>query len=84
MSYAVGRRFDLDLAFLWLWCRLVATALSRPLLWEPPYVTGMALKRQKDQKKKFFLTAKYMDNHPFWVLSLQNGYGEKGIKNLMT
>ena len=24
-----------DLAFLWLWCRLVATAPIRPLAWEP-------------------------------------------------
>ena len=32
---------------LWLWCRLVATALIRPLAWEPPYAAGAALKRQK-------------------------------------
>jgi len=30
----------------------VATALTRPLAWEPPYATGMALKRQKKKKKK--------------------------------
>ena len=28
-------------------CRLAATALIRPLAWEPPYATGEALKRQK-------------------------------------
>ena len=27
-----------DLALLWLWCRLVATALIGALAWEPPYV----------------------------------------------
>ena len=52
MSYGVGRRFGLDLALLRLWCRLVATALIRPLAWEPPYVTVAALKRQKRKKKE--------------------------------
>ena len=40
-----------DPALLWLWCRLEATALIRPLAWEPPYAKGEALKRQKDQKQ---------------------------------
>ena len=35
-----------------LWHRLTATALIRPLAWEPPYTTGVALKRQKTEKKK--------------------------------
>ena len=35
-----------DPALLWLWCRLAATALIRPLAWEPP-----ALKRQKKKKR---------------------------------
>ena len=39
-------------ALLWLWCRLAATALIRPLAWEPPYATGVALKRPKKKKKK--------------------------------
>jgi len=29
-----------DLALLWLWCRLAATALIRPLAWEAPYAAG--------------------------------------------
>ena len=33
-----------DLALLWLWCRLAATALIRPLAWEPPYAAAAALK----------------------------------------
>jgi len=37
---------------LWLWRRLAATALIRPLDWEPPYATGMALKRPKKKKEK--------------------------------
>ena len=52
MRCGVGRRRSLDLAFLWLWSRLVATALIRPLFWEPPYAAGAALKRQDGKKKK--------------------------------
>ena len=52
MSCGVGRRRGLDLALLWLWCRLAATALIQPLAWEPPHVAGVALKRQK--KLKYF------------------------------
>ena len=28
---------------VWLWCRLVATALMRPLAWKPPHAVGVAL-----------------------------------------
>jgi len=52
MSWGVGRRHGSDLALVWLWHRPVATALIRPLAWEPPYAAGVALKRQKDKKKK--------------------------------
>ena len=41
-----------DMALLWLWHRLAATALIGPLAWEPPYAAGMA---QKRQKKFFFI-----------------------------
>ena len=34
-----------DLVLLWLWRRLAAIALIRPLAWEPPYATGVALKK---------------------------------------
>ena len=47
MSCGVGRRGSLDLALLWLQCRLAATALIRPLAWKPPYASGVALKGQK-------------------------------------
>ena len=33
-----------DPVLLWLWCRLAATALIRPLAWEPPYAVGVAKK----------------------------------------
>ena len=52
MSRAVGYRCSSDLAFLWLWHRLSATAPIRLLAWEPPCATGAAPKRQKDKKKK--------------------------------
>ena len=41
-----------DLALLWLWCRLAATAPIRFLAWEPPLVTGTALRSKKKKKKK--------------------------------
>ena len=40
-----------DLALLWLWRRLAATTLIRPLAWEPPFSMGVAPKRQKRPKK---------------------------------
>ena len=52
MSCGVGHRPGSDPALLWLWCRLVAVALSGPLAWEPPDAAGVALKGQKDQKNK--------------------------------
>ena len=50
MSCGVVCRPGLDLALLWLWRRSVATALNRPLAWEPPYAVGAALKKKKLQK----------------------------------
>ena len=38
-----------DLASLWLWCRLAATAPTGPLAWEPPYAAGAALERQETE-----------------------------------
>ena len=52
----VGHRRALDLALLWLWHRPAVVALIRPLAWEPPYASGAALKRQKDQKKMQVIT----------------------------
>ena len=42
MSCGVGCRHGSDPALLWLWRRPVATALIRPLAWEPPYAAGAA------------------------------------------
>ena len=52
MSYDVGHRRSSDPELLRLWCRPVATALIRPLAWEPPYAAGAALEKTKKKKKK--------------------------------
>ena len=53
MSCGVGCRRGSDPTLLWLWCRLAATALIKPLAWEPPYASGAAL--EKTKKKSGFL-----------------------------
>ena len=40
-----------DPTLMWLWCRLVATALIRPLAWEPPYAVEADLEKVKRQKQ---------------------------------
>ena len=52
MSCGVGHRCSLDPALLWLWHRLAATAPIRPIAWEPPYATGVALEKAKNKNKK--------------------------------
>ena len=52
VSCGVGHRHGSDLALLWLWCRLAATAPIEPLAWAPPHASGAALKRQKKKKKE--------------------------------
>ena len=65
MSCGVGHRHGSDPALLWLWRRPAATAPIRPLAWEPPHAMGVALKRQKDQKKKkiLHLLNTYFEGH---------------------
>ena len=52
MSCGVACRCSLDLALLWLWCRLEAVDPIRPLAWEPPYATGLALRSKNKNKNK--------------------------------
>ena len=56
MSYDdAGRSLGSDLALLWLWCRLAATAPIGPLAWEPPYAVRVALKsKSKKNNNKAF------------------------------
>ena len=51
-SCGVGGRCSLDLAWLWLWCRMAAAALIRPLAWEPPGAAGAALKTKKRKRNE--------------------------------
>ena len=55
VSWGVGHRCGLDPELLWLWRRLVATALIGPLDWKPPYATGAGLNRQKTKQNKKIL-----------------------------
>ena len=48
MSYGIGFRRGSDPQLLWLWCRLAAAALIRPLAWEP----GCRYSHRKDKKTK--------------------------------
>ena len=52
MSRGVGLRCGSDPELLWLWCRPAAAAPIQHLAWEPPYVTSLALKKQKKNKTK--------------------------------
>ena len=52
VSCGTGRRHSLDPVLLWLWHRLVATAVILPLAWEPPYAADVALEKTKRQKKE--------------------------------
>ena len=48
MSRGVGQRCSLDPALLRLWHRLEAAAPVKPLAWELPYATDVALRRKKN------------------------------------
>ena len=52
MSCGVGCRRSSDPMLLWLWHRPEATALTRPLVWEPPYTAGSGPRKGKRTKKK--------------------------------
>ena len=71
MSCNIGCRHGLDLVLRWLWCRLAAIALIRPLAWELPYATGEALKSKKPKKTK----NKNKKNKPIEIKLLGYGWG---------
>ena len=48
-----------DPGLLWLWHKLAAVALIRPVTWELPYAAGVFLKRKKVKKKKETFTKKF-------------------------
>ena len=72
MSRGVGRRRGLDPVLLWLWCRQAATALIRPLAWEPPYATEVAQENSKKTKKKMDYLSLLQPEMEFRILSSIN------------
>ena len=52
MTCAVGCRHGSDPELLWLWRRLVATTLIRPLAWDSPYAAEAALEKAEKKRKK--------------------------------
>ena len=52
VNCGVSRRRGSAPALLWLWRRLVATALIQPLAWETPYAAGAALEKARRKKKR--------------------------------
>ena len=70
---------------LWLWRRLAAVALIRPLAWEPPYAVGAALKKKKDkkiEKQKIKIDVWILPWRDFDVIGLQDGQGMELLKAL--
>ena len=49
-SCSIGLKCGVDLALLWQWRRLEATALTQPLAWEHPYADGAALGKKKRRR----------------------------------
>ena len=70
MSCGVGHRHGSNLALLWLWHRPAAAAPIRPLAWELPHATSIAIKRKKRKEKKRKITD-----------SLSNDKGRNGYDN---
>ena len=52
MSCGVGHRHGSDVALLWLWCRLAATAPIKHLAWEPPICHECSPKKKKRKKER--------------------------------
>ena len=69
MSCGVGQRHGSDPVLLWLWRRLSAVALIRPLTWELPYVAGAALKSKIFKKQKSGLRLDYIWSHGQWQMA---------------
>ena len=44
-----------------LWCRPAAVAPIQPLAWQPPYATGVALKKRKKNNLKLKIIATTTD-----------------------
>ena len=81
VSCGIGCRHGSDPELLCLWRRLVATALTGPLAWEPPCATGAALEKAKTHthKKKglhmhFQVTPIGCIKCPSWVMGKEKRF----------
>ena len=80
MSCGVGCRRGSDSVLLWLWRRSAATALIRPLAWEPPYAMGVAQEMAKRQKTK---TKTKTQTQFICIIGIPDGEEkEKGVENI--
>ena len=52
---------------LWLWHTPAAAALIRPLAWEPPYVAGMALKKQNKQTERYYFHSTHKETDAYQI-----------------
>ena len=80
MSCSIGHGCGLDLVLLWLWHRLAALALIRPLAWEPLYAVVVALKKQKLNKMNKYKNYRISRTGDFWCclfLGEEIGSGER-------
>ena len=51
-SCGISHRCGSDQVLLWLWCRLAAAALIQPLALELPYAAGVAVKKERKERRK--------------------------------
>ena len=58
--------------FLWLWCRPAVMAPIWTLAWELPYATCVALKRQKEKKKRTYLCTRFQYHLYSWSSNLSH------------
>ena len=61
-----------DPELLWLWCRAATAALIRPLAWEPPYTEGVALRKEKKERKIDWEIVLHLALGQKWWESIQN------------
>ena len=81
MSCGAGHRYGQDLVLLWLWGRPVASAMIWPLAWQPPYATGVALKKTFSNKTESLLFLKgctQQSDTCLWVLQELVTYRHEG------
>ena len=86
MSCSVGRRHGSDPELMWLWRRQAAATPIQPLVWEPPYAEGVALKKKKKWQKRGGLPSTEQKLHKYELNEsmyeqMNPGEGKKKKKN---